>query len=542
MAWTKEQEAAIKHRSGNLLVSASAGSGKTAVLTERVYQILISEKDTPLNSLLVLTFTNYAAQEMRDRIRNKLLDGGYDSLSANVDAVNFQTYDAFALSLVQKYCREIGVPNDVKIVDNTLIEIEKKKQIRHILDDKYEEKDANVINLVNKYCLKNDDKVIETVLKVYNASQLKYDSDAFLENFVDQYYDESVLKDKLSTIYSDFNEAIKYLISEIGDPDYVEVGKYLTSLREYLLPLVDMHSFNEIASYIASNEKPSSKGARYLEGEKAKSTFFNNEIVGMYFPIFMYKDEDEIFERLSGVKGYAQTIVSLVKELSDRLNSFKKKYNIYTFQDIFKLAIKVVMLPSINNKLRNQFKYIMIDEYQDTSDLQEMFVNLIANDNVFAVGDIKQSIYKFRNANCELFQKKFDKYAKHDGGELIILPENFRSREEVIEDNNKLFQALMTLENTGIEYSKGHVMKHGNKDFSVNYVKDDNYRSECIAYQKESIDEGITAAEYEARLIANDIIRRYNAKTQVMDYKRDDNGNKIPFLRNIKFSDFAILM
>ena len=128
MGWTREQDLAIGHKSenGNLLVSASAGSGKTAVLTERVFRI-IAEQHAELNSLLVLTFTNYAAQEMRDRIRKKLIEGGYMKEAASVDAVSFQTYDAFALSLVQKYCREIGVPNDVKIVDSTLIEIEKMR-------------------------------------------------------------------------------------------------------------------------------------------------------------------------------------------------------------------------------------------------------------------------------------------------------------------------------------------------------------------------------------------------------------------------------
>ena len=134
------------------IFKASAGSGKTAVLSERVYQIL--SNGAKLNSLLVLTFTNYAAQEMRDRIRQKLIDGGYLDIAANVDAVNFQTYDAFAFSLVQKYHKDINVPNDVKIVDNTLIEIEKKKAIRRILDRKYEEENQDVIKLVNKYCLK----------------------------------------------------------------------------------------------------------------------------------------------------------------------------------------------------------------------------------------------------------------------------------------------------------------------------------------------------------------------------------------------------
>jgi ATP-dependent helicase/nuclease subunit A len=542
MGWTKPQELAIYHKSedGNLLVSASAGSGKTAVLTERVYQIIANKAE--LNSLLVLTFTNYAAQEMRDRIRNKLIDGGFDKEAASVDAVNFQTYDAFALSLVQKYCREIGVPNDVKIVDSTLIEIEKKKIIRRILDERYEKNDANIIKLVNKYCLKDDDKIRNLIQLIYDKSQLKYDSDAFIDGLVEHYYDEKNLKAKLASIFANGDRLVKNLINDIGDPNYIDVGKYMAKVREYLIGFTFCKSFDEKANYIMNNPLPSARGASYLDGEKELSYFFRDEIVGLYFPLYKYNNEAEMYERLASVKEYASTIISIVKELSNRLETFKKKYNIYTFQDIFKLAIKVVSLPHIQKKLRNQFKHIMIDEYQDTSDLQEMFVNLIANNNVFAVGDVKQSIYKFRNANCDLFQEKFNKYQKGDGGKLIILPENFRSRQEVIDDNNRLFKAIMTILNTGIDYSNGHEMKYGNDTYSKHKVDTDSYHTECIAYESKDIDSEITEAEYEARLIANDIIRRYNAHTQVMTEDVDSNGKKYYHLRNIKFSDFAILI
>lgn len=540
MGWTNEQLAAINHRKGNLLVSASAGSGKTAVLSERVYQILT--EGAKLNSLLVLTFTNYAAQEMRDRIRQKLIDGGYPEIAANVDAVNFQTYDAFAFSLVKKYHKDINVPNDVKIVDNTLIEIEKKKAIRRILDRKYEEEKQDVIKLVNKYCLKNDNKIVDLVITLYNKAQLKHDSKAFLDNFVSNYYDRKKLESTLNQIYSNFDNFVASVINSIGDPDYVTVGKFMQKVREYLLEIQSRQTFEEKAAFIQANPYPSASGARYEEGEKDLNHHIKDELVIYYFPFFKYNSKEEIYTRLESVKSFAQTIISLVKELSDELDIYKVKYNIYTFQDIFKLAIDVVSIPHIRAKLKKQFKYIMIDEYQDTSDLQELFINLIANDNVFAVGDVKQSIYKFRNANCELFQHKFEQYELGNGGELIILPDNFRSRGEVIDDINHLFGALMTNENADIDYEHAHWMNNGNLTYKKYVDERENYHTECIDYVKDDIPNNMTSAEYEARLIANDIIRRYNAKTKVMRAYKDENGKTQFKLDDIKFSDFAILI
>lgn len=544
MAWTEEQKLAIYHKSedGNLLVSASAGSGKTAVLTERVFDI-ISNQHAELNSLLVLTFTNYAAQEMRDRIRKKLIKGGFDKEAASVDAVNFQTYDAFALSLVKKYCREIGVPNDVKIVDSTLIEIEKKKQIRRILDEHYANGDEGLIKLVNKYCLKNDDRIRDLILKVYDKSQLKFDSNAYLDTFVSTYYKEDNLKAKIDDIDNSMLKLAKDIVYGLGDPSVIEVGKYMGNVRDYLIGLIGQSSYEDRASYIQGTEFPSGRGAKYKSDEE--KSLANNEVkelVGTYFPLFKYKSKDEMLSRLNKVKVYSETIISLVKELTSSLDAFKQKRGIYTFQDIFKLAIKVVSIPKVQAKLRNQFKHIMIDEYQDTSDLQEMFVNLIENNNVFAVGDVKQSIYKFRNANCDLFQDKFNRYQKKDGGTLVVLPHNFRSRQEVIDDNNKLFKAIMTLTDTGIDYSLGHEMIFKNDAYTRCKVDSDNYHTECIEFCSDDIEQGITEAEYEAKLIANDIIKKFNAHTKVVEVKKDKDGNDVSTLRNIKFSDFAILI
>ena len=528
MKYSDEQLQAIEHKEGNLLVSASAGSGKTAVLTERVYRIL--KDNVPENSLLVLTFTNYAALEMRDRIRQKLIDGGFDKIASNVDSVNFQTYDAFALGLVKKYRRLIGLTSDVKIVDQTLIELEKKKQIRAILDEKYDKEDKDVISLVNKYCLKSDDKIVNLILSIYADVDLKFEDEKFLNEFVESFYEPNHVKELVDSIFKIFEDKLRESISKAK---YISNVEFVDILNEYLLKILDAHSFKDrCLAYKEAYPRLDKKYEPDFEDKRINSEI--KDSLKLYAALFEYESIDEIYSRVLSLKKYASTIFNLVKELKDRLSKFKAKYSVYTFQDIFKLALKIVSLDEVKAKLKKQFKYIMIDEYQDTSDLQELFVSLISNNNVFAVGDIKQSIYRFRNANPDLFQSKFDNYKLCRGGKLITLPSNYRSRKEVIEDNNALFKGLMTPYNSGLDYQKDHTMLFGNSSYEQDSDKDANYHTECLNFNRPKKEDNVSLAEYEARLIATDIVNRYNAHTQV---KAKDGG-----LRDIELSDFAILM
>lgn len=211
--FSREQEEALRFEKGNTLVSASAGSGKTAVLTERVFRILKS--NVRLNELLVLTFTNLAAQEMRDRIRGKLLDDNLFDMAANVDAVNIQTYDAYALSLVEKYGDKIGVYGKIKVVDKALIDLEIKKTIRKILDAHYENNDQDIIDLAYEFCFKNDDVLVTFLVNTYNKIENITDKDNYLANFTSFFYDESraraFLDEYISSYRKCLNEAIKQL-------------------------------------------------------------------------------------------------------------------------------------------------------------------------------------------------------------------------------------------------------------------------------------------------------------------------------------------
>ena len=163
-------------------------------------------------------------------------------------------------------------------------------------------------------------------------------------------------------------------------------------------------------------------------------------------------DSATIKNRYALTRPYVGLILQILNELDEGLQSFKRYYRSFDFADIASLARQAAKIPEINAELKARYRYIMIDEYQDTSDLQEAFISTIAQDNVFAVGDIKQSIYRFRNANPTLFLKRYQAYEKERGGHLITLAENFRSRSSVLNDINSIFAVLMTSHLGGVDY------------------------------------------------------------------------------------------
>ena len=533
MNWSTEQEKAIKHDLGNALVSASAGSGKTAVLTERVFQII--KKGTKLNEILVLTFTNNAAQEMRDRIRDKLLTDGLDKLASSIDAVNIQTYDAFALSIVKKYRNFIDVPSSIKIIDNSIMELELNRQLSNLLKEKYLSEEKDVKDLIYRYCLKDDNLIKNTILDIYHKASSKVDSEAYLSSLLSEYFDESFIHKNIQSIADSFN---KFLTNALTVIKGISSSEFADLYLDFFAPYDHLTSFDDISQAINNEENRSKNFPKMLakygldEAEKVsineiKETF--NDFRSNYFN---FKSEQEIVNHMLSTKGFATTLVNLAKELYSRMESFKHKFNSYTFSDIFKMANKIVKIPEVHDKFHSQYKYIMIDEYQDTSDVQEDFINSFANNNVYVVGDVKQSIYGFRNANCDIFLQKFNDYRKGNGGTLYDLPANYRSRGEVISYVNALFSNVMTKENTALDYANEHHMNYGSKDYE-NAKGENKYDAEALVYEKDKY-KNMLKDEMEARCVALDIIKRCNEHEKVAN--KDKNA-----IRDINYGDFAIL-
>ena len=248
-----------------------------------------------------------------------------------------------------------------------------------------------------------------------------------------------------------------------------------------------------------------------------------------------YNDSAEIKESILNTHDLVKIIIEIITRLDNEVNKYKSEYNTYEFIDISKFAIKIVKEhEEIKEELKNYFYEIMIDEYQDTNDLQEIFISMIENNNVYMVGDIKQSIYRFRNANPNIFKKKYNDYANGILGLKIDLNKNFRSRGEVLDDINQIFNLIMNDELGGAQYKETHQMVFGNNTYIEEGKTSQSYKTEIYnyTYEKNSI---FTKDEIEAFIVAEDIKKKVDEHYQIFD-------KDTLLLHDAKYSDFVILM
>ena len=530
-SWTPEQQLAINEEGKNIIVSAGAGSGKTAVLTERVIRKLKS--GVHINELLVLTFTNAAAAEMKERIRKAIgKTKGLEEEMNRIDGAYITTFDSFALSIVKKYHTVINCTNQIQITDDVVINIKKEELLDQILDEKYLLQDMKFTKLIHDFCYKDDKELKKSLLDIYQKIELKYNKEKFLETYLDTYTKnwDKVIEDYLQSIKKKLKQ-IQQLVQEMSS--YFD-GKYMTKVEDCLHDLLIKESYEEKKQALDSIARfPNLPKNSPEEGKKLKEQL--KDILDALKKEMVYSSLDEIKEELESTVSNQEEIIDIIKELDKRLTAYKEQEEIYNFTDISRLAIKIVSEnKEIRDELTSSFHEIMVDEYQDTSDTQEAFINLIANNNVYMVGDIKQSIYRFRNANPYLFKEKYDTYRDTDQGIKIDLVKNFRSRREVLEDINLLFNQIMDDEIGGADYEASHQMVFGNAAYETAGATKDNHNMELYTYTLDKTSP-ITKDEEEAFIIGEDIKEKVSTNYLVFD--KDTS-----VIRPIEYKDFVILL
>ena len=528
-SWTKEQELAIYESGKNIIVSAGAGSGKTAVLSERVLEKLKS--GIHINELLILTFTKAAAAEMKERIRKKIkkVPELKDELNL-IDASYITTFDSFAMSIVKKYHYLLNVKKDLSIIEASVIDIKKKEILDSIFDKYYESNDPNFLELINTFCIKDDANIKENILSISNKLDLRIDKIEYLESYVENNYKE----DKINKDISDYEELllnkIEVLKSNIDNLSLYIDSDYISKVYEAMYGLLNSKEYDEIKMYL-NIELP--RLPRGCEEEVKKEREKLSKSIKDFIKLCPYQNKQEIYNSILKTKNITDIICKIIIDLHEKIMEYKKNNDVYEFNDIAIMSIKVLDNKEVCEELKYHFKEILVDEYQDTNDLQEAFISKIENNDVYMVGDIKQSIYRFRNANPYIFKNKYDNYSRLNGGMKIDLLKNFRSREEVLDNINVMFNLIMDDEIGGADYIKDHQMVFGNMTYSNEGKTKQNNNFEVYTYNYK--DSEFTKEEIEIFMIAKDIKEKVNSKYQVFD--KDEL-----ILRDITYNDFVILI
>ncbi len=521
--WTEEQIQAIYTRNNNILVSAGAGSGKTAVLSERVLQLV--KEGISIDELIILTFTNSAAAEMKERIRNKLIENSNDNewIATNVlkiDQSFIMTFDSFCLYLVKKYNYLFNINSSVGIIDNISSKLKKEELMLQLIENKIENDDQQMLSFLQNYSNIAIDEIIILFLRWYNPSIANV---SFEKNISDieifELYEKNILE-KVSEV----NELVAKILILAEDTKLVDIiserCNILKSVTSYDQVCVSIESIFETRFWSIPRgdfahkdevKKLNDQLKNLLKKLKEKTKYSGTQNV-------------EFLKQISETKKYIDAILN---EFNNNYEMYKKQINRFEFIDINLMAIELVKTnPDIRNLLKDNTYEIMIDEYQDTNDIQEKFISYIANNNVYMVGDVKQSIYAFRNANPDLFTAKYKLFSSTENGKLITLTNNFRSRKNVLNMVNDLFSAIMSNSLGGITYDQNQQMNYGNK----NYDLLEQNTNEIITYSESEL--AIDKNDFEIIQIFKDIKNKVANNYQVVD------GNHV---RNVKYSDFAIL-
>lgn len=531
--WTNEQQLAIKHEGENIIVSAGAGSGKTAVLSERVLRKLKS--GVGIKQLLILTFTKAAAAEMRERIRaNIKKNPDLASQLLELDGAYITTFDSYSLSLVKKYHYLLNVSKNIQIGEASVFTIRENEFLDEILMRRYENPTSDFTKLIYDFCTKDDDSLKKSILKINHALDLRYDKVEYLTSYIDTFYQPNTIESychlyvsKLFSLQEEMQNIIESLCplleEKVSEKVYSFYRKFLDSKTydemvgslDERAPQTPRNSEDDVKAYFAKLSELRKRAKDYL----------------------MYPSYQEMKDAIWATEGYAKEIVSILLELDQKMMELKHEEDTYDFTDISKMAIQLLLdHPDIKEEVKQSFQEIMIDEYQDTSDLQETFISLIANHNVYMVGDIKQSIYRFRNANPYIFKEKYENYQKGIDGFKIDLNKNFRSRKEVLDNVNLMFDLLMDSVVGGADYMASHRMVFGNTSYEEQGKSDTSHQMEVYRYDYDKSSE-YSKEEIEAFWIAQDIKKKIESGYLVYNFK-EENAKPRP----CKYQDFVIML
>lgn len=573
--WTPAQKSAIDTRDCNVLVSAAAGSGKTAVLVERIISMITDpDKNIDIDRLVVVTFTKAAAAQMKDKIR-KALDSMLDENPGDVNLLRqitllnnaqITTIDSFCLWIIRNHFPEVNLDPGFRIMDEGEKKLIENDVLEDVLEEFYAEADEEFFNLVDAFGMGRDDSGLVSIIdKIYRFSRSNPWIDEWFDEcmlvYDDETYDNPAIKelyDSIKNALLDYRDKYNRLVDICSEP--AGPAAYTGALQSDLLGINEMinsQDFGELGRKVRtfsfealSRKKDAGADPDIKEYIKGQRKLFKDYIGRLNDKIFL-KDDEGIFADMQGAGIQIRTLLKVAKVYAERVSDVKREKGIIDFNDMEHLALSILVKKEAGklvytetaDKLANRFEEILIDEYQDSNQLQEVILNAVSktrlsgeNNNIYMVGDVKQSIYKFRLACPELFIEKYDTYSETGDNVRIELQKNFRSRENVLECANDVFSHIMNKNFSGIGYDESVRLNAGfpyPECDNSNYGDEANKSTDVFLISSENEEEA-TTRELEADRLAKLIEGIVSSGVNV--YDADEN-----IYRPAEYRDIVIL-
>lgn len=546
--WTPKQQEAIDTRNKNILVSAAAGSGKTAVLTQRIID-LITKEDVDITSMLVLTFTNAAANEMSARIQKKM----YEYLEENrnnkhikkqislVSGASISTMHSFCIDIIRENFNFSDIDPNFVIANAATVAMIKQESISEIFEEKYENQDEDFLLLTDIYSSRYDDsKLINIIYKIYNFIQSKKEPMNWLKEQVEKYNNISADSEYFSLIREDIATTLDDLIEksetihkmsintsyEENIADDIEKLRYLKdiALNKGYDDFVD-----EIKTFSLSRLKAKKKtdDVQVTDIIKDVRTNIIKKIIDKNLKKYTVKS-DSYIKYMNKSYNAVRRLCNLVEEFEKVYRQKKYEQNMFDFNDLEHFALDLLKNEEIRTKVRKKYSYIFYDEYQDSNEVHDSIIeNIAAENNLFFVGDVKQSIYGFRLANPSIFIKKYEDYkGNSENNAKIDLSSNFRSSRQILDFCNLIFENIMVKSTSDMDYDEDAMLRttdttpYDEKNIEINFI------------DKSNDEEDDKVEEMLLNSTDDDIMATLTAK-QIVKMMEDD--------KSINFKDIVVL-
>lgn len=569
--WTSEQKKVIDLRDRDILVSAAAGSGKTAVLVERIVnRICVDNPPVDIDRMLVVTFTKAAAAEMRERVsraidslkEQKPDDENLQRQSTLVHNALITTIDSFCLFVVQNNFAQLNLDPDFRIGDQAELKLMLKDALAQVFEDNYAREDnEEFINLIDTYSKgRNDSAVRQMVEDIYYKAGSSSWPRKWMNSLLRLYDIKSAKQLEDSEIIKEIVDYSRVLLEEAVQE--LTMAKDLASatpgLEKYALTLSEdialFDGITDVTGYVGMQEflNKISFGRiaviRKFDGDEKKKERVKSmrdaakKTVDGIKQKYFGMSTKLMYEQLERQRPFVKELIRLSLEFYDAMEAVKSRKRVFDFSDIEHFALRILVdeqtlePTETAREFSKHFEEIMIDEYQDSNQVQEDILTAISREhqgvgNMFMVGDVKQSIYRFRMARPELFMEKYNTYTSDDSAhQRIDLHKNFRSRNEVLDFTNDIFYKIMAADLGNVQYDDDAALYPG-----ASYPKE-TMRPELLLvdYKDEDLSEIIEdKVQIEALLIANRI-RSLMENGMVTDKKTGQ-------LRAVQYRDIVIL-